>query len=121
MIVIDRIRGTISVFAPFVMALLILIALMVTTYNWAKKRRGNVEVPGVSIEVKEEVRGMEDEKVIVRRGDSLWKLSVEKVGDGYRWSELWKENGALISNPDVIFSGWVLTLPKSWLLGRDKI
>lgn len=43
-------------------------------------------------------------------GDSLWNISVKIYGDGYKWVEIAKANN--LSNPNIIHSGNVLTLPR---------
>jgi nucleoid-associated protein YgaU len=42
-------------------------------------------------------------------GDCLWNISVRAYGTGYRWTEIAQANN--LGNPDLIFSGNVLTLP----------
>lgn len=46
----------------------------------------------------------------VVKGDSLWKIAVRAYGDGYKWVEIAKENK--IVNPNIIFTGNVLVLPR---------
>jgi putative chitinase len=46
----------------------------------------------------------------VVRNDSLWEIAVRAYGDGYRWVEIAKVNN--LANPDLIFSGNVLKLPR---------
>ena len=43
-------------------------------------------------------------------GDFLWEIAVRAYGDGYRWVEIARVNN--ITNPDLIFSGNELTLPR---------
>jgi murein DD-endopeptidase MepM/ murein hydrolase activator NlpD len=51
----------------------------------------------------------------VQPGDYLIKIASEQMGDGSRWHELVDLNKdkypSLLSNPNLIYSGWVLTLP----------
>lgn len=44
------------------------------------------------------------------RGDYLWEIAVRAYGDGYRWVDIAHAND--ISNPDLIFSGNELKLPR---------
>lgn len=44
------------------------------------------------------------------KGDSLWKIAVRAYGDGYKWIEIAKENK--ITNPNIIYSGNILVLPR---------
>ena len=46
----------------------------------------------------------------VVKGDSLWKIAVRAYGDGFRWVEIARVNK--LSNPNIIHSGNVLTLPR---------
>ena len=46
----------------------------------------------------------------VAKGDSLWKIAVRAYGDGYKWSEIAKENH--LTHPNVIHSGNILILPR---------
>ncbi len=46
----------------------------------------------------------------VVEGDSLWDITVRAYGDGYKWTEVAKINN--LANPDLIYSGNVLKLPR---------
>lgn len=46
----------------------------------------------------------------VVKGDSLWKIAVRAYGDGYKWSQIAKENNLL--HPNIIHPGNILTLPR---------
>ncbi len=46
----------------------------------------------------------------VAKGDSLWKIAVRAYGDGYKWVEIARENK--ITNPNFIYSGNILVLPR---------
>lgn len=48
--------------------------------------------------------------VIVRPGDSLWRISRRYLGDGRLWILLWKANAA-IRKPDLLYPGQLLMLP----------
>ncbi|MEU5934511.1 LysM peptidoglycan-binding domain-containing protein [Micromonospora sp. NPDC047187] len=55
----------------------------------------------------------------VRRGDTLSEIAEEALGDDKRWREIFALNrgthfadvGGTLRNPNLIFPGWVLTLP----------
>ena len=49
----------------------------------------------------------------VQRGDSLWKIAKEQLGDGTRWGELYEANRDTIRNPSLIYAGQVLEIPGS--------
>ncbi len=46
----------------------------------------------------------------VQKGDDLWNISVRAYGDGYSWVKIAKANN--LSEPDLIFSGNVLKIPR---------
>ncbi len=46
----------------------------------------------------------------VVKGDYLWSIAVRAYGDGYKWVDIAKANN--LTNPDLIFSGNVLKLPR---------
>lgn len=48
---------------------------------------------------------------VVVRGDTLWGIAARHLGSGYKWSEIYEANKALIKNPNMIFVGQVLVLP----------
>jgi nucleoid-associated protein YgaU len=54
----------------------------------------------------------------VQKGDNLWNIAQKQLGDGSKWTEIYKLNSdAIGSNPDMIFSGTELKLPGS--MGQD--
>lgn len=46
----------------------------------------------------------------VEKGDTLWNISVRAYGDGYKWVKIARENK--LRNPNLIFVGTVLKLPR---------
>jgi DNA-binding winged helix-turn-helix (wHTH) protein/LysM repeat protein len=48
---------------------------------------------------------------IVQRGDSLWRIAEQQLGNGFRWKEIHELNKSYIANPDLICAGWTLALP----------
>ena len=56
--------------------------------------------------------------VTVQRGDTLWEIAADELGDGHRFTEIVELNagrpqpdGRALSDPSVIEPGWVLDLP----------
>ena len=47
----------------------------------------------------------------VQEGDYLWDIAIRAYNDGYRWVDIARENN--IVNPDIIYPGTELTLPRS--------
>jgi nucleoid-associated protein YgaU len=52
-----------------------------------------------------------DGAVIIRRGDSLWRISRRVYGHGIRYSTIYLANQKQISDPDMIWPGQVFTVP----------
>jgi nucleoid-associated protein YgaU len=50
----------------------------------------------------------------VRTGDSLWRISSrdDVYGDGAKWPRLYDSNRGLIRDPDLIFPGQELSIPR---------
>lgn len=65
--------------------------------------------PGQIASAQVETKRPADGKYTVQKGDSLWNISVAVYGTGFRWTEIARSNN--LSNPNLIFTGNVLTLP----------
>ena len=50
--------------------------------------------------------------VIIRRGDTLWRISRRVYGRGMRYSTIYLANQAQIADPDRIWPGQVFRFPK---------
>lgn len=50
-----------------------------------------------------------DPEYTIKKGDTLWDISSEKLKDPFSWSKIWKANPQ-IKNPDLIFPGQKLNL-----------
>jgi nucleoid-associated protein YgaU len=53
----------------------------------------------------------------VKEGDSLWSIAEQVYKDGYKWSEIAKENN--IENPDLIEKGMKLKIPTVMVKEED--
>lgn len=51
-------------------------------------------------------------KYIVKKGDSLWKISGKVYGNPLKWSRIYKANKDKIKNPNRVYIGQVLTIPQ---------
>lgn len=49
--------------------------------------------------------------VIIRKGDSLWRVSRRKYGQGIRYTTIFEANREQIQNPHLIFPGQILDIP----------
>ncbi|MCF2531166.1 LysM peptidoglycan-binding domain-containing protein [Yinghuangia soli] len=55
---------------------------------------------------------------VVQRGDTLWDIAKQELGDPWRWPEIYQASkevtqpdGSRLRNPDLIYPGWTLHLP----------
>jgi LysM repeat protein len=54
----------------------------------------------------------EDEYYVIEKGDSLWKIAKAHLGDGNKWPKLFEANKEVILDPDKIFPGQKIRIPK---------
>lgn len=50
-------------------------------------------------------------KVIVQKGNSLWRIARRLYGSGFRYTLIFRENAQEIRDPDLIYPGQILSLP----------
>ena len=55
---------------------------------------------------------LEPETYTVQSGDTLWKISEQVYGDGSSYMKIFEANTDLLENPDQIFPGQELTIPR---------
>lgn len=104
------------------LGLVIVVAVVGFIVNYIEKRKGNIDIPGVSNDLKidnMDGKGEVAESVIVMSGDSLWKIAVRNYGDGYKWTEIAKAND--IKSPNLIEIGQKLVLPKIEKINTDTV
>lgn len=53
-----------------------------------------------------------DVTYIVVRGDSLWKIAARHYGSGLEWKKIYEANRNIIKNPDLIYIGQSLVIPR---------
>ncbi|QQR58347.1 MAG: LysM peptidoglycan-binding domain-containing protein [Candidatus Melainabacteria bacterium] len=69
------------------------------------------KVSEVAQEIPQEVTG-EMQSYTIQKGDNLWNLAKDHLGDGNRWNEIYALNKDLIgSNPNLIHTGSHLNMP----------
>jgi LysM repeat protein len=77
-------------------------------------RRPDQIVPGMRLIVPTGPAPAKQQKfVVVKSGDTLSKLAKDHLGNANRWPEIFKANGAVVTNPDVIVVGQVLLIPNT--------
>lgn len=55
---------------------------------------------------------MRDRKVLVQKGDNLWRIAQQFYGEGIRYSVIYGANSDLIRDPDLIYPDQVFTIPE---------
>lgn len=79
------------------------------------------KVGDVTVETKEDGKKYPTElleKVVVEKGDNLWKIAQKQYGSGYNWVDIAKENG--LANAGQIEVGQELKLPKTAVILPEK-
>ncbi len=57
------------------------------------------------------INSLDNEKIIVQPGNSLWRIARKTLGGGIFYSEIYNKNKVQIKNPDLIFPGQVFDIP----------
>jgi nucleoid-associated protein YgaU len=68
---------------------------------------GKVEAAGVS-----KPAAKEAEFILVKEGDTLWAISEQAYGNGARYTEIFAANREVIEDPDLIFPGQKIRIPR---------
>lgn len=53
-----------------------------------------------------------ERRVVIQKGDALWRIAEQFYGDGIRYSNIYGANAQLIRDPDLIYPGQVFTIPE---------
>ena len=70
---------------------------------------GNVE--GIA-SVEDSVPGADPVFHEVKKGDTLWAIAAETLGNGARYTEIFEANKPMLSHPDKIYPGQMLRIPQ---------
>jgi nucleoid-associated protein YgaU len=96
----------------------------------SKSTAGDTAEPAGSSDPQDTVdvrnRGAEDVEVVVEPGDTLWGIAEEELGDGTKYPEVYEASrdteqpgGARLTDPDLIYPGWTVTVPGAGESTRD--
>jgi len=61
--------------------------------------------------VEDEVEGADPVFHEVKKGDTLWKIAEQALGNGARYPEIFEANKPMLSDPDKIYPGQRLRIP----------
>jgi nucleoid-associated protein YgaU len=75
---------------------------------------GNVEGVGrvEAVAVSRLSSGEESTFMLVEEGDTLWGIAERELGNGARYTEIFAANREVIEDPDLIFPGQKLRIPR---------
>ncbi|MGZ4960194.1 MAG: peptidoglycan-binding protein LysM [Methylomonas sp.] len=57
--------------------------------------------------------GGDDQFYIIEKGDTLWKVAEKAYGDGAKYQKIFEANREVIKEPDKIFPGQKIRIPKN--------
>lgn len=66
-------------------------------------------------------QGGEGRTYTVKRGDTLWEIARQLLGDGYLWPELFRLNTGTVADPHWIYPGARLRVPGAEALAADAV
>ncbi len=72
--------------------------------------KGVGSVIGDSLQAPEPV--VEPEYYVIKSGDTLWGIAAEFLGNGSKYPEIFEANREVIEDPDKIFVGQKIRIPK---------
>jgi len=103
------------------LGLVIVVVVGGLIFNYFQKNKGIINVPGSSDEVvlNENMSNGKSGDYEVAKGDNLWKIAVEKYGNGYAWTEIAKANN--LKNPSSLEAGQKLVIPEKVLVNGKEI
>lgn len=95
------------------LGLVIVLVVIGLIFNYFQKSKGVITIPGTTdINLIGDNGNLSKTEGVyqVVKGDSLWKIAVDKYNDGYAWTEIAKANN--LKNPSSLETGQKLNLPK---------
>lgn len=107
-----------------VIGLGVVIVIAMVIVNFVIRNKGNISLPGLSVVNKQlplttptDSLEVGSNNYEVQKGDSLWKISENMYGVGYKWTEIAKANK--LQNASIIEVGQKLVLPEISKVSAD--
>jgi len=72
---------------------------------------GSVNADGLS--APEPIAEAEDSYYVIESGDTLWGIAAKTMGNGAKYTEIFEANKEVIQDPDKIFPGQKIRIPKT--------
>lgn len=70
-----------------------------------------VELPFSRARPEDIQMGADGKSVVVQPGNSLWRISRQLLGEGLRYTEIYRANQGQIRDPDLIYPGQIFSMP----------
>lgn len=103
------------------LGLAIVVVVTALIFNYFQKNKGSVTIPGASDDIllsqNSELVKSNEYKVV--RGDSLWKIAINKYGNGYAWTEIAKANN--LRNPSSLEIGQKIIIPEKVIIANREV
>ena len=82
------------------------------TVLMAGNMKGVGSVRGEGLDAPEPAPEETVEYYVIKSGDTLWKIAAEFLGNGSKYPEIFEANREVIEDPDKIFVGQKIRIPK---------
>ena len=79
----------------------------------AGNMKGVATVNADGLEAPEPIVETEDSYYVIEKGDTLWGIASKTMGNGAKYTEIFEANKEVIQDPDKIFPGQKIRIPKS--------
>ncbi|MCH2191864.1 MAG: peptidoglycan-binding protein LysM [Gammaproteobacteria bacterium] len=79
----------------------------------AGNMRGVANVNADGLDTPEPISEEEDQYYTIEKGDTLWGIASKTMGNGAKYTEIFEANKEVIQDPDKIFPGQKIRIPKA--------
>ena len=86
-------------------------SLRVDQVEQAGRVASRLELPFSRARPEDIQMGADGKSVVVQPGNSLWRISRQLLGEGLRYTEIYRANQVQIRDPDLIYPGQIFAVP----------